>query len=64
MHKNKSEYVEQKIKSLDKKPSLKQVSWEEQVYRNINNLCVYCGKPMTTTVFFDVPVCDEHKDEK
>lgn len=43
---------------------LKNVSWELQVYRNVNNLCVYCGKPMVTTVFFDVPVCDEHKNEK
>jgi hypothetical protein len=37
-------------------------AWELEVYRNVNNLCVFCGKPMTTTIFHDVPVCDEHKD--
>lgn len=31
-----------------------------EVYRNTHNLCVVCGEPMTTTVFFDVPVCSRH----
>ena len=40
------------------------IPWNLQVYRNKNNLCWKCGKPATTTVFFDVPVCDKHKDER
>ena len=39
------------------------IPWELQVYRNTHRLCVYCGEPMTTTVFHDVPVCDKHKNE-
>lgn len=37
--------------------------WDVQVYRNANNACVFCGAPMVTTIFSDVPVCDEHKDD-
>jgi len=34
--------------------------WELEVYRNINNLCVWCGKPMFKIVFYDIPVCKDH----
>lgn len=34
--------------------------WELEVYRNTHNLCVYCGEPMKTTIYHDVPVCFKH----
>lgn len=36
--------------------------WDTQVNRNTKFLCVFCGKPAVTTVFFDVPVCEDHRD--
>lgn len=34
--------------------------WKEEVSRNTENLCVYCGKKMVATIFHDIPVCEEH----
>jgi hypothetical protein len=42
----------------------KDKDWKLEVYRNTHNLCVFCGAQMVTTIFHDVPVCSEHKDNK
>ena len=47
-------------KKKKKEEEKESIPWELEVYRNTHNLCVYCGKPMVTTIFFDVPVCEEH----
>lgn len=60
---DKRDSVIMRVNVMDEKTK-DDISWELEVYRNTHNLCVYCGKPMTTTIFHDVPVCDEHKNTR